>query len=480
MSRVSDHGLTERLAGFVAGARGLELPAERLERALCHTLDTVAAIVSGAGLPAGEFGRADALATGGRGEATIALTAGRFPAHVAAFANAMAAHADETDDAHPASVTHPGCAVVPAALAVAQRTGANGRETLAAIVAGYEVCARMGVALGAGRFIVERGFDSHAFGATFGAAAAAGALCFDNPVPCLSVLSLAAQSASGLATLFRDRHHVEKALVFAGKPARDGVWAALAVERGLTGVPDALDGEPSFFSAFGGEPQSAFADIRETWAIENTNIKRWCVGSPAQAALDALEALISAHALNAADIVAIDVSLPEEGAKIVDGRDMPSISVQHLIALMLTDGTVTFHNSHDVSRMGDSEILSHRRKVRLLACRELSRAEPARQAVVALTLKDGRKLQHHTKAVRGSVENPMTPDEVESKAFGLAGAGCRVGEGSAPHRGGTGPELRRIRSRSCCADRKRGGRTAARPQAAARAHSGYALKWRMI
>lgn len=419
MNALSESGFTGRLAAFIAGARGMTLSAARRERALCHTLDTIAAIVSGAELPAGRFGRADVAAAGGRGEATVALAPEKAPAHAAAFANAMAAHADETDDAHPASVTHPGSAVVPAALAAAERRGASGADTLAAIVAGYEICARIGKALGAGRFIVERGFDSHAFGGTFGAAAAAGALAFDDPAPCRSVLSLAAQSASGLATLFRDRHHVEKALVFAGKPARDGVWAALAVERGLAGVPDALDGAPSFFSAFGVDPEPAFADLGEVWAIENTNIKRWCVGSPAQAALDSLEALVATHAIAPDEIVEIEVSLPEEGAKVVDGRDMPSINVQHLVALMLADGTVTFQNSHDAERMHDAAVLEHRRKVRLVGSAELTKAEPARQAIVALTLKDGRRLSHHTKAVRGTLGNPMSAAETEAKALGL-------------------------------------------------------------
>ncbi|MDP2618795.1 MAG: MmgE/PrpD family protein [Hyphomicrobiales bacterium] len=410
-------GLTVRIAAFIC--EGTRPPPGRLHHAKRHMLDTLAAIVSGAGLPAGQIALADILLSGDRQEATVAGAAKRFPVQSAAYANAMAAHADETDDAHPASVTHPGCAVVPAALAMAESRGATGAEMLAAIVIGYEICARIGTALGGGRFIVERGFDSHSFGAVFGAAAAAATLAKLDRRQCQSVLSLAAHQAAGLATLFRDREHLEKAFVFAGMPARNGVAAVLSVERGLVGVDDVFDGSPSFFSAFGADPEPAFADLGSRWAIENTNIKRWCVGSPVQAALDSLKALMSEHGVGPDDIAAIEVSLPEEGASVVDDRDMPNVNLQHLIALMLVDGTVTFHNAHDRDRMSDERILAERRKVRLIGSPELTRAEPARQAIVELATHDGRTLRHHTRAVRGTVGNPMTDSELEAKFLGL-------------------------------------------------------------
>jgi 2-methylcitrate dehydratase PrpD len=414
-------GLTERIAAYAADAVAIPLPDPVEEKARHHILDTIAAMVSGAALGPGQIGRDYVESLGGREEASVVGASFRTNAVNAALANAMAAHADETDDSHPASLTHPGCAAVPAALAMAERMNTSGTAFLRAVVLGYDVCARTGMMLGGTRFLSEKGFDTHAFGGVMGAAAAASALAINDPVRMAYALSYAAQQASGLATLFRDRGHIEKAFGFAGMPARNGVAAATMVAAGMTGVGDVFDGKPSFLSAFGVADSAtrAFDDLGSAFAITQTNIKRWSVGSPVQAVLDSLEALISEHRLKAADVASVTVHLPGHGARVVDNRHMPSVNVQHLAALMLTDGTVGFASSHDAARMQDPRILAVRKKVTLVPSQELSRAEPARQAIVELALGDGRQLRHHTRAVRGTTTNPMTKAEVVTKALDL-------------------------------------------------------------
>ena len=93
----------------------------------------------------------------------------------AALANGMSAHADETDDSHAPSLTHPGCGIVPAALAMAEREGSSGRALLRAVALGYDICARLTMSLNAYDFR-EDGHSTHSFGPTFGAAAAAASL----------------------------------------------------------------------------------------------------------------------------------------------------------------------------------------------------------------------------------------------------------------------------------------------------------------
>jgi 2-methylcitrate dehydratase PrpD len=110
------------------------------------------------------------------------------------------------------------------------------------------------------------------------------------------------------------------------------------------------------------------------------------------------------------------VLLPTEGAQIVDGRKMPSVNAQHLTALMLVDGTVGFHSSHDENRMRDPALLKMREKIRLIPSEELMKAQPARQAIVEIYMQDGRKLMHRTYAVRGTSQNPMSSAEVYAKA----------------------------------------------------------------
>jgi 2-methylcitrate dehydratase PrpD len=104
---------------------------------------------------------------------------------------------------------------------------------------------------------------------------------------------------------------------------------------------------------------------------------------------------------------------------VVDNRDMPSINVQHLTALMLYDRTMTFASSHDAKRMTDPGVFALRQKITLIRSAELERAEPTRQAIVEITLANRRKLRHHTQAVRGTSTNPMTGEEVAAKALDL-------------------------------------------------------------
>ena len=419
---VAQTRLTDHIARYMAVARDTPLSPDVIEKAKHHTLDTIAAMVSGATLPAGVAARSYVAALQGPPDASIVLSGLRTTAIDAALANAMAAHADETDDAHPASITHPGCAVVPSALAMAEATGASGAAFLRAVALGYDLCARFGVAMGAGVFLTDRGFDTHAFGGVFGAAAAAGVLATHEESGMKSILSYAAQQTSGLATLFRDRQHIEKAFVFAGMPARNGVTAAMMVRSGRPGVDDVFDNAPNFFSAFGigsAQATACFENLGETFEITRTNIKRWSVGSPMQAALDSLETLISTHVIKAVDVASVRVHLPTEGAHVVNDRKMPSVNAQHLAALMLVDGTVGFLSSHDESRMQDPEILDVRRKVTLIPSDELMQAQPARQAIVEIDMKDGRNLSHRTYAVRGTTRNPMSGREVETKAMDL-------------------------------------------------------------
>jgi 2-methylcitrate dehydratase PrpD len=151
----------------------------------------------------------------------------------------------------------------------------------------------------------------------------------------------------------------------------------------------------------------------------NTNIKRWSVGSPIQAPLDALLELIRTHAIKPDQVEKVVVRVAHQGANTTDNRHMPDICMQHMCAVMLIDGIVTFESAHDEKRMKDRRVLALRSRVELRGDDELTRAIPSRQGIVELTLKDGRELRNHVKAVRGTTHNPMTRAEVDEKCFHL-------------------------------------------------------------
>ena len=106
-------------------------------------------------------------------------------------------------------------------------------------------------------------------------------------------------------------------------------------------------------------------------------------------------------------------------ARVVDNREMPDICLQYMVAVMLLDKTASFNAAHDKARMTDPAVMAVRAKVQLVPDAELEKMEPARQAIVEITMNDGTKYSDHVADVRGTVDNPMTREEVVQKCRDL-------------------------------------------------------------
>jgi len=315
---------------------------------------------------------------------------------------------------------------VPAALAMAEREKANGTQLLRAVALGYDVGTRLNMSLHPYAFR-EAGHSTHSFGPSFGAAAAASMLAGLNYNGMRHALSYTAQQCSGISCWMRDEEHIEKAFDFGGMPARNGTAAAAMVASGFSAVEDVFSGERNFFVAYdetrrigkGPEPERLVRDLGRVYEILNTNIKRWSVGSPIQAPLDALLELIRVQKLKADAVDSVTVRVAHQGANTTDNRHMPDICMQHMCAVMLIDGIVTFESSHDEKRMQNKQVLDLRRRITLLGDDALTAAMPSRQGIVEVKLKDGRVLRNHVKAVRGTAQNPMSRPEVDEKCYHL-------------------------------------------------------------
>lgn len=414
--------VTAELSRYMAGALKRALPADVAEKGRHLTLDTLAAMVSGSRLLPGRKAISYVRTLGGAKEASVVGTRLRTSVINAALANGMLAHADETDDSHAPSHTHPGCGVVPAAMAIAERDACDGRSLLRAVVLGYDICCRLTMALSATRSW-HAGLSTHGYGGTFGAAAAAGALLRLDAKPMRHVLSYAAQQGSGVSCLVRDSDHIEKAFDLGGLPARNGVTAATMVAHGFTGLDDVFSGERNFLFTYAQEahPEELTRELGSRFEIMHTNIKKWSVGSPIQAALDSLLALMQEHALKLDEVEKIIVRVDPRGAAIVDGRAMPDINMQHMLAVLLLDGKLTFSSAHDLARMRDRRVRAIRSRIELVPTEELTNARPRRQAIVEVHARGNRHLVHRTSAVRGTADNPMTRSEVEEKSRDLLG-----------------------------------------------------------
>jgi 2-methylcitrate dehydratase PrpD len=129
--------------------------------------------------------------------------------------------------------------------------------------------------------------------------------------------------------------------------------------------------------------------------------------------------MIAQHRLQADDVVELIARMPDKELEIVNNRDMPDISVQHLLAVMLLDGGVTFASAHDFKRMRDPRVLKLRERIRAVGDPALTDVQRRWRCVMEITLKDGRRLTHQTMAAKGSYENPLTRAEEEEKALDL-------------------------------------------------------------
>jgi 2-methylcitrate dehydratase PrpD len=401
--------IIDSLVEYMLAARQTKLPAEVVQKGKSHTLDSLAAIVSGSTLKPGQLGLQHAREQGSKQECSVLGSNLKTTPILAAFANGMSGHADETDDSN--SQLHPGCAIVPAALAMAESQNRNGEALLRAVILGYDV-----------GFRFHQAFEprSTSFGATFGASAAAGTLAEFNSLQLCYLISYAAQQASGSRAWVGDDDHIEKAFDYAGMPARNGVTAALLIQSGFTGNRDVLEGDQGILKTYAPcDPAKLLAELGQRFTITSCLVKKYPVGSPMMETVDATLGLLAKQPIRAEDVERVIVRIPASGARTVNNRHMPDVNVQYMVAAILIDGTLSFEAAHDYERFKNPRVLSLKEKVQLIGDDEMERSGHRFQGLVEVTLKNGQTLREHVIGCRGRPENPMSPEEVEKKAAWL-------------------------------------------------------------
>ncbi|MEE8443324.1 MAG: MmgE/PrpD family protein [Dehalococcoidia bacterium] len=417
----SDGSIIEALSQYMVKARTADLPEDVALKGKHHILDTIAAMVSGTTLQPGKLAIKYAESLGGTPEAQVVGSSVVTNAVNAALANGILAHADETDDSHAASGTHPGCAVVPAALAMAEKHNSSGATLLRSVILGYDVGCRVMRSLRRGspmQGTQGRSYSSHAVGGVFGAAAAASMSTNFNTTQIRHLLSYAAQQASGITAWQTDVDHIEKAFDFAGMPARSGVTAATLVDAGFTGVWDVFEGFNNFIDSFSADPhrEELLAGLGSHYEVMQTNIKKYCVGSPIQAPVDALLNIMREHNVGPDDFERM-VAVTATGENRLTGveQTMPDINMRYLLAVSLLDGDLSFEAGHDFERVKESRVVDICNRIEMRADPSLITPESPRQGVIEFTTKDGRTFRDHVVVVRGAMENPLTTEELEKK-----------------------------------------------------------------
>jgi 2-methylcitrate dehydratase PrpD len=422
--------ITHKLAEFTAGLSYDALPVEVRERVKALALDLTGIMLrarnEAESTPA-MVAAAGRLGFAG-GNCTVIGDAAGYTPPGAAMLNGTLGHSLDFDDTHVPGSLHPSAPIVPAAFAAAEMTGAGGKDTIAAIVAGYEVQIRLSLALDPAAHY-DRGFHPTATCGAFGAAAAAGRLLgldrdgFINASGI--VLSMAAGSMQFLVNgAWTKRSHV-------GHAAMCGLVAATLAREGYKGAADAIEGKWGFLHAYAPASDAAKAvdGLGRRWETMNIAVKPYPSCRYSHAAIDGIRALAAEHGINADEVEEVMVGLPEAGWKIIGdpeaAKQSPAsvvdgqFSMAFCAAVALRTGSLAWD---DYARhLGDPATLALCKRVRAQIDPQAQADFPANMSA-AVRIKTGRgAFEKYVRVPKGEPANFLSAAELRAKFDGLAG-----------------------------------------------------------
>lgn len=416
--------LTAPLSRYIAGSATSDIPEEVRELGRRHILDTIASMVACRDLQAATLARRYAAAQSGGGPATILATRERASLIDAVFASAVTGHSAEINDFCPSAYTQPGPPVLSTALLLGAARRRSGKALLNAVITGYELTCRMPKALGIKNLRDGIGLASHGVGPVFGAAAAAASIMNMREERIPDLLSYCAQQASGSWQWLLDVDHVEKAFVFAGMPARNGLQAALLVEAGFTGVPECLDDPGGWMMA--GMFTRAGSDYDRKYLVEDlgrrfemalVGYKRYPTGGPAQASVEGMMQL--ARRLDRQQIDRVHIAMPGRAFAFATAT-MPALNLPYLCSIIILDGRLDFAAAHSMTRKdNDAAVRVLMPRVQVVHDPAQEREPRAESARVTVTMKNGDRHEQFIEGVVGFPTHPMSHDDVETKALEL-------------------------------------------------------------
>jgi 2-methylcitrate dehydratase PrpD len=428
--------LVGTLGDWVSHITFADLPADVVASTKLRVLDVMGLALAGSETPFGRSTRAAALALSPAGPSRILGTGEKVGVATAAFANAAFAQALEFDDTHNESIVHMSSPSVAAALALSDTRRVNGREAIVAIALGNEISCRVGV-VAPGQFH-RRGFHPTGLFAPFGVAFAAGRVLGLDAEALARAAGICGSCAAGLLECWVDG--TQSKFLHSGWAAQSGISAALLAEAGVTGPPTILEGRFGLFASHvpADTPKQferVTAALGERWESRNSSLKPYPAAHVLHPYVDAVLRLRERHGISSSDVARIDCPVAEFngsivceplGEKLAPASDSHArISLQYTVAEALHLGSL---GRRAYQNLQDEAILALARRVRYYV--DPSFPPPGRfKGEVHVTLHDGRVMAETQEFNRGSIENPMTFEELRAKfdenAAGILSADAR-------------------------------------------------------
>jgi len=416
-------GVTADLASFTANMQLTRLPDGVVHRARLLVLDLIGSIVRARH----ESDSTPSLLSAARVLGVAAGSSGvfgdcaRYTPAGAAFLNAALGHSLDFDDTHAAGSLHPGCPVIPAALAAGEMTGASGADVLAGIVAGYEVTIRVALALPAADHYA-RGFHPTSTCGAFGAAAAAARVLGLNADGVASALGIALSQSAGSLQFLANGAWTKRFQV--GWACMGGLAAAVLAREGFKGAADAIEGTHGFLQAYAPAPNPARAtqDLGTVFELMQTAVKPYPSCRYGHAGIDAALALRMEHSLDPSSIESAVLGLPEAGMRLIgepaEQKSNPESVVDgqfsgpFVIAAALLTGGMGWDS---YALLHDSAALALMQRIRCERDAEVQAMFPRNMAGRLTVTAAGRTYNKLVEVPKGELDNFLTDAELRAK-----------------------------------------------------------------
>ena len=435
---MTDESLTEKLARRYSTLQFDQIPADVVNAAKLHILDSLGCLLAGSRLEAGRLAYELAVATSGaNGTSTLLGSDRRVSFLDAVQAMSVAAHCGEMDDIHGGAGTCIGAMIVPALSAIGEKHGGPGEKFLEAAVVGYETIIRIGLAIDAPKLFAHGWWPSTICGA-FGVVAAGAKFLDLSWEQTVNALGIASLHSGGMIT-GGNEGATARHLVF-GHAARNGVLALLAAEQGFTGPKRALEDPRGFCLTLCSAPDWDYLQSFDSFHLPEVAFKPYPCARQLHAGVEALLKILRRTSLTPSAIEEIELFLPAQNAAMMN---RPSITASHaatvgsgqyVMAVTALRGKIDLA-SFESEFLDSVEVRELMNKIKISASADLDRHYPKYwSGRVAVRLFGGQSYSEEVIIPKGESGNPMTQSEVEEKFLSLAAPALRGSESAIGNR----------------------------------------------
>jgi 2-methylcitrate dehydratase PrpD len=412
---VADTDVTRSLARYVVAGSYDDLPAPVRKEARRTLLNWIACAVGGSQHETVDVAIAALAPFSGPPQASVLGRRERLDILHASLMNGISSHVYDFDDTHLRTVIHPAAPVVPAILALSEQRTVSGQAFLNALVLGVEVECRIGNAVYPAHY--DRGWHITGTAGVFGAAAASGKLLGLSEQQMIWALGLAAAQPVGLREMFGS---MTKSF-HPGRAAQNGLTAAHLAARNFTSAPAAIEGKNGWANVL--STTRNYARITEapgkTYEILVNTYKPFACGIVIHPTIDACLQLRREHQLAADQIARVDLRVHPLVLELT-GKKTPQTGLESKFSVYFAAALAIVRGSAGVDDFSDGNA----RDPLIVAVRDRVTAtvDPVigeHQVRARVTMKDGRTLDKFVEHVIGSVERPMSDQDLEAKFLGL-------------------------------------------------------------